>query len=618
MAGIAGIILKNAEMRFDKSKLNKSFEKMMKSLVYSPAQLTNSYHGRNAVFGNAVTVSAKQNDRFVEENGMPYHIIVDGLVFISEDEKAILRRKYKIDSEKNDFQYLPFLYAHYHNKFVTHLTGYFNIFIYNDQTNEMLLVNDRLGFLPLYYYNGLDYFLFASKIDSLLASGLLPAIEFDETTVAEQLFFNYPVSDYTYIKNIRTLSDANVLETVSDQININRYWNIRELFGQNPLNLKDSLSVTNAAIKDSLNKILKTQRGVINFSLTGGWDSRLLLSYLLPDYKNQLNTYSFGAPNTGDICIPEMIAKNEGFNYIPYLLDQNYLDRNFMHNAEETIRLSNGTRNYKRAHYLYAIKQVSTISDILITGIFGDELFKVGKPQGNTVMSPNSVMFIESDFDVNLIIQCFIESKIPALFHVQANTIIDELRSRLITLKEKYVQFEKSGQQYLAYRLLLNLRKYFGNEANSYNDFAYCYSPFVDYDYLKEFARTKFMVSRYDFKSPTFVQKAKSSWLYYKLTVKNHPALTVYPSARGFSMKDTNSLTGIYKIIFYKYIKKRNKKNVDDFNTKITDQLFHNDLKKNNLISKNILFIEKEFAALPEEFYSLLYWSSYINKSFFV
>lgn len=617
MAGIAGIIKKNADIGFDSSKLNKSLEKMMKSLVYNPAQLTNSYNGGNAVFGNAVNVSAKQNDLFVKENGMPYYITIDGLVFVSDDEKAILTKKYRIHTVKNDYQYLPFLYDHYDSKFVNHLTGFFNIFIYNDRSNEMLLVNDRLGYLPLYYYNGIDYFLFASKIDSILASGLLPAIEFDETTVAEQLFFNYPLSDCTHIKNIRTLSDASVLGIVSGQINIIRYWDIGDLFGQNPLNQKDSLAVTDVAIKDSLNKILKRQSGNLNFSLTGGWDSRLLLSYLLQGFKNQLNTYSFGAPNTDDIIIPEVIAEKEGFNYIAYLLDQDYLDQHFLQNAEETIRLSNGTRNYKRSHYIYAIKQVSEVSDILITGIFGDEVFKVGRPQGNVVISRNSIKLIESGYDVEQIVQCYKESKVPDLFNVQGKTISDELRSRLFYIKERFEQYESSGQQYFAFRLLLNLRKYFGNEANSYNDFAYCFSPFVDYDFLKEFARTKFMVSRYDFETPTFRQKAESSWLYYKLTAKNNPALTYYPSSRGFSMKETNSLTGIPKILFNKFVKKRYKKSVDGFNTRTTDQLFYNLLERNNRLNENLLFRENEYTESPEEFYSLLYWASYINKNFF-
>ncbi len=51
-------------------------------------------------------------------------------------------------------------------------------------------------------------------------------------------------------------------------------------------------------------------------------------------------------------------------------------------------------------------------------------------------------------------------------------------------------KYATPNQKYYAFRFETNLRKYFGSELNSYNDFVDCYSPFTDYDFLKNLIKT--------------------------------------------------------------------------------------------------------------------------------
>ena len=46
--------------------------------------------------------------------------------------------------------------------------------IWDAQQKLLLLARDRLGIKPLYYYTGDGFFLFASEVRALLASGLVP------------------------------------------------------------------------------------------------------------------------------------------------------------------------------------------------------------------------------------------------------------------------------------------------------------------------------------------------------------------------------------------------------------------------------------------------------------
>jgi asparagine synthetase B (glutamine-hydrolysing) len=617
MAGITGIICKKNAI--EQKELHEAMDSMMQKLAYSESQGRHSFSDGTCFAGNVVPVGSEENNHYIKYLDLPYHFFIDGLVFVNEKEKASIKDEYPRIAAKNDYEFLPFLFDCYGKDFVSHITGWFNIFVYNEQTSEHLLVNDRLGFLPIYYYDCDSYFLFASKIESLLASGLMKDIEFDAVTMAEHLFFNYPLSDHTYIKDIYTLPDASALVHNNSALFIRRYWNVEEFFDHTALNKKQSIEAINQGLKLSIDKLFKNTNGEINFSLTGGWDSRVVLSYLLPEYKERINTYSFGAPEAEDIWVPEFIAEKEGFSYTPYKLDHNYLNNEFLENAEDTVILSNGTRNYKRTHYVYAVKQIAKNSDTLLTGIFGDEVFKVGKPQGGSVISNNAVNFIESGFNIDSMIKQFKKSNIPGLFNIPKEELTTKLTKRLSDIKKRFGKYRTSGQQYFAFRFTLNLRKYFGHEANSYNDFVYCHSPFIDYDFLKEFARTKYMVSKYPFKKSSLKLKAQSSWLYYKLTKLNQKRLTKYPSSRAFNMKDTNTIIGLFKILNSKILKKKYRKKVDGFNTKDTDGHFHQSLLNN--ISFNNYQVFNTPDKNPElnnieDYYSLLYWTSVVQSKY--
>ena len=610
MAGIAGIIPKTHQCK--KVDLVQALERMIKKLAYSEIQMNQSFSNEHCYAGNVVPINSVKNDHYIAPANLPYYVFVDGMVFVSNKEKSILDDKYKQVKLQNDYEYIPLLFDYYGDKFVNHITGWYNIFVYDEQNQKHLLVNDRLGYLSLYYYESEECFIFASKIESILASGLMKKIEFDEVTLAEHLLFNYPLSDNTYLKHIFTLPDASILSYDKFGVTIQRYWDINELFNIKQSNKKQSLQIINNALNQSIEKLFENKEDKINFSLTGGWDSRVVLSYLLPDRKVQINTYSFGGPDADDIKVPELIAQNEGFSYTPYILNQQYLENFFLENAIDTIKLSNGTRNYKRTHYMYAIKQIAQKSNTLLTGIFGDEVFKVGKPQGGTVISKNAIDFIESDFDVNLMLNKFQESNLANLLDFPKDYLIREFEHRLKKIKDRFDKYETTGQQYFAFRFTLNLRKYFGHEVNSYNDFVYCFSPFIDYDFLKEFARTKYMGSRFLFKRNNIIYKYRSTKLYYKIIKQNKISLTYYNSSRGYPIKDISTISGIIKIAFLELFLKKFRKSNDMFNTSNVTNLFINNTKHySNNINNNKLIESINL----EDYYSILFWYNSIKEN---
>ncbi len=611
MAGIAGIINKHATL--GKGRLQQAFSSMMQKMRFSEDQLSTSFESDAACFGNAVPVSCKKNDRYQQNDNLGVYAVIEGLVFVDKQERNKLAERYDVQRDQSDYSLIPFLYRLYAQDFVRHITGWFNIFIYDEKNCLALLVNDRLGFLPLYYCESSSFFIFASKIEAILSTGLMPAIKPDVTTIAEHLVFNYPVSDHTYIENIYTLSNAEIFRISKGNVAREKYWSIGELYDYVPVSKEESFHLTNEGLQYALNKILTRSKHKVNFTLTGGWDSRVVLSYLLPEHKDKLNTYSFGAQNSSDITIPQMIAKQEKLAYTPYILDQNYLDNDFLANALRTIELSGGTRNYKRAHYLYAVQRVAEVSDLLITGIYGDQVFKVAGPKGGAVLSQNMIDLLESDFNLDKAITSISNSFVVDCLNVDNSELLASLEDRLKSLKDKMEHFESISQKYYSFRFEYNLRKYFGHEAASYNDFADCFSPFTDYDFLKRFAQTKYFGIHYPFGSNSMSLKKQSTRLYHDFVQANYKPLTEYDSARGYSMKDALTLRGNLKILFKKYFK--NKKEVDGFNTNSTDDIFYSFLKSQAIKPALFSSLNEDVAPrIKPDYFSLFYWGETVAK----
>ncbi len=615
MAGIAGIVDKTKQSGED--TLKQAFVNMMQKLSYSRSQLSREFISPYVLFGNCVPLSCTTNNQYQKNDQLDIRVVIEGLLYIDSHERAIIAQHYDTHSTQSDYSLIPFMYHFYEENFVTHVTGWFNIFIYDEKRNKCLLVNDRLGFLPLYYYHSDTYFVFASKIEAILTSGLLSPIRIDSTTIAEHLFFNFPISDATYIEQIKTLSNAECLEFKQKKFSRTKYWSIGQLYGYSPENQNQSFFLMDEGIDNALKKVLLRHEGEkVNFSLTGGWDSRVILSYFLPENRKNLNTYSFGATHSADIVIPREIAQAEGFDYTAYILDQEYLNNNFLPNALKTIELSGGTRNYKRTHYLYAVQKISVISDFLVTGIFGDEVFKVTGPAAGEVLNRNMIDILRSEFKVDISLKLFSDSRVPDCLNVDRKQLTNDLVARLERLKNRMDEFESVSQKYYSFRFEYNLRKYFGYEANSCNDFVYFFSPFIDYDFLLNFSRTIYFGIHYPFGSNSILLKKQATRLYHDIVKSNYARLLRYNTGRGYSMKDSTELLGNLKIIYKRYVRK--KSNTDDYNVKPTDDLFESYIKSRflNTDSINLLINDTNAGVSSTNIFSLIYWIEMIRKRY--
>jgi len=244
--------------------------------------------------------------------------------------------------------------------------------------------------------------------------------------------------------------------------------------------------------------------------------------------------------------------------------------------------LSSGTRHYKRTHYLYAISQISAASNNVVTGIFGDEILKVGRPSGGAVISELLIHMIDTGFIIDDTVISSIESAILALsavFSFEYAVVKEDVTERIRCLTREFGTIDKKSTQHFVYRFNLNLRKYFGSEASSYNDYVNCHSPFIDKEFFNNYISTSYASYRHPYSSHDYFSKFRSAMLYAKLVNSRYPSLLDYDSSRGYAMK---SALSYHKLLYANYLKMKRSYAKDSFNTDVTTSMFIN-LMRNEL-----------------------------------
>ncbi len=119
-------------------------------------------------------------------------------------------------------------YARWGSECLEHLRGMFAFAIWDARRRALFLARDRLGIKPLYYYAGDGFFLFASEVRALLASGLVPR-RLDGVALWEYLAYQSVPAPRTLIEGVRALPPGSWLTVESPgTISQGWYWNLLE------------------------------------------------------------------------------------------------------------------------------------------------------------------------------------------------------------------------------------------------------------------------------------------------------------------------------------------------------------------------------------------------------
>ena len=245
-------------------------------------------------------------------------IVFNGEVYNFRDirkELIALGHKFLLDS---DTEVIIHAYQEWGVKCVDRFIGMFAFAILDKNKNELVIMRDRAGVKPLYYYDAGDTFMFASELKAFYQH---PSFKRELNHKALGLYFKYGYvpAPYAIFENTFKLKPGHYMIYHIDKraYECHQYWNVMDFYHR-PL-----LDISYNEAKSELERILESAFNYrmvadvpVGVFLSGGYDSTALTAILQKDRTEKLKTFTIGFPvGVNEAPVARAIARRLGTDH---------------------------------------------------------------------------------------------------------------------------------------------------------------------------------------------------------------------------------------------------------------------------------------------------------------
>ena len=197
---------------------------------------------------------------------------------------------------RSDTETIVHAYEQHGDECMLDFRGMFAFALWDRRRRRLLLVRDRLGIKPVYYYAGPDFFVFASEIKSLLQHPRVPR-EVDPQGVDLYLALRYVPGPRTMFKNIFKLQPGHWMAVEEGGIQIRKYWDLEYQERESPHAVEEFEHLLEESVR--LRLISEVPLGVF---LSGGLDSSAMLAMMSRITGGErVKTFSVGYESSGPL-----------------------------------------------------------------------------------------------------------------------------------------------------------------------------------------------------------------------------------------------------------------------------------------------------------------------------
>lgn len=236
-------------------------------------------------------------------------VVFNGEIYNYRELRAeLLTRGHRFRTQ-SDTEVLVHLYEEDGANLVTRLRGMFAAAIWDARAGRLLLMRDRVGQKPLYYYRDHGKFVFGSELKAILAH---PEIDraIDVHAVEDYLTFGFIPAQRSIFENVKKLPPAHTLAITADarQAEPRRYWSY-PIIATVSRSLDDWKCAVTAKIAETVRAHLIADVPVGAF-LSGGIDSSVIVSEASAAGNSALQTFSIGfEQNLGELPFARQTAQ---------------------------------------------------------------------------------------------------------------------------------------------------------------------------------------------------------------------------------------------------------------------------------------------------------------------
>lgn len=217
--------------------------------------------------------------------------------------------------------------------------GMFGVATWNISEQKLLLIRDRLGVKPLYYYWDGAVLIFASEIKALLAAKVFQR-RLNPQAVWDYLTYRYVPGPETMWQNVWKLPPGHMLEwSPGSEPRVWPYWKTDVISADEPVDLEQKAREFEALFLDSISQRILASDVPVGAMLSGGLDSSAIAAAAVELGHSQFHTFSVGFSDGGEyseLAYARCVARHLGVPCHEVVVDQ----RSFLELLPEAVRMA--------------------------------------------------------------------------------------------------------------------------------------------------------------------------------------------------------------------------------------------------------------------------------------
>ena len=220
-------------------------------------------------------------------------LVFNGEIYNHESLRAGLEARGHTYTSRTDTETIVHLYEEHGLDFVDELEGDYAIALWDKQREQLVLVRDRVGVKPLYYYHQDGRFIFDSEIKAILKHPAVTA-EVDERALYHYLTFLTTPAPSTLFRNIHKLPAGHMMIVGRDgTVQLKQYW---DALPPAQTDLKTSEEHQQEILRLLRESIRKRMMSDVPFGvfLSGGVDSSANVALMSELMSRPVDTFTVG------------------------------------------------------------------------------------------------------------------------------------------------------------------------------------------------------------------------------------------------------------------------------------------------------------------------------------
>jgi len=203
--------------------------------------------------------------------------------------------------------------------FVSAVTGFFTLAIWDEENETLYFANDRSGLRPFFFHRTeAGRVLFASEVKGILAATgpLAP----DPHGITDLIVFGFPLETRTLFQGLQGVPPGSITAIRKGSLEQRQYRRLEYAWEAHRSVRRSEWVERTAECFRSCLRAMVEEEGPYAVPLSGGMDSRIIAAGLHADGRKAL-TYTIGSEGSRDVAIGRMVARRLRTDHREVVLD---------------------------------------------------------------------------------------------------------------------------------------------------------------------------------------------------------------------------------------------------------------------------------------------------------